>query len=108
VALRWKPGAALTVVLAAEGYPGMPRKGTRIDGVDAAEAAGALVFHAGTARGDDGALVANGGRVLSVTGFGGSVTEAAARAYAGVNAIDWPGGIYRRDIGRRAIERERA
>ena len=104
----WRDEAALDVVLAAEGYPGTPTAGTPIHGVEAAEATGALVFHAGTARNSDGQLVANGGRVLAVTAIGDSVTEAQRLAYAGVDAIDWPDGFCRRDIGWRAVERERA
>ncbi|MCY0094127.1 phosphoribosylamine--glycine ligase [Hoeflea ulvae] len=105
VSARWKDDAALTVVMAAEGYPGTPRKGTPISGIAAAEAAGAKVFHAGTAL-DGEQLVANGGRVLNVTAHGADVTTAQARAYAAVDALDWPGGFCRRDIGWRAIERE--
>ena len=104
---RWCDEAALTVIMAARGYPGTPETGSVIRRVEAAEAAGAVVFHAGTIE-KDGALVANGGRVLAVTSIGETVTAAAAAAYAGVDAIDWPGGFCRRDIGRRAIERERA
>lgn len=95
---RWQGGAAVTVVMAAEGYPGTPRRGTRIDGIAAAEATGAIVFHAGTAL-QDGALVAAGGRVLAVTATGQDVGEARARAYAGVDKVEWPGGFCRRDIG---------
>ncbi|KGF67667.1 phosphoribosylamine--glycine ligase [Hoeflea sp. BAL378] len=102
---HWSDEAALTVVMAAENYPGTPRKGTPIAGLDAAEATGAKVFHAGTAH-KDGRLVANGGRVLNVTATGPDVTTAQARAYAAVDAIDWPGGFCRRDIGWRAVERE--
>jgi phosphoribosylamine---glycine ligase len=104
---KWKDDAALTVVMAAEGYPGEPKKGTVIDGVEAAEATGATVFHAGTAL-RDGTLVATGGRVLGVTATGASVTEAKANAYAAVDRIDWPEGFCRRDIGWRAVEREMA
>ena len=95
----WRNQAAVTVVMAAENYPGPPVTGTVIAGIDAAEATGAIVFHAGTQRRDDGALIAAGGRVLAVTARGGGVGEARAAAYAGVNAIDWPGGFCRRDIG---------
>ena len=101
--VRWKPDAALVVVMAADGYPGTPRRGTEIRGVEAAEATGALVFHAGTVRGPDGTLRADGGRVLGVTGLGATVSQAAKAAYAGVDKIDWPGGFWRRDIGRQAI-----
>ncbi|MCO6048525.1 phosphoribosylamine--glycine ligase [Mesorhizobium sp. RP14(2022)] len=104
---KWKDDAALVVVMAAEGYPGEPKKGTAIDGVEAAEATGATVFHAGTAL-RDGTLVATGGRVLGVTATGTSVTEAKANAYAAVDRIDWPEGFCRRDIGWRAVEREMA
>jgi phosphoribosylamine--glycine ligase len=95
--------AALTVVMAARGYPGEPEKGTEIKGVDTANAIeGVTVTHAGTKR-DGAKLVANGGRVLNVTGFGADVRQAARRAYAGVDALDWPGGFCRRDIGWRAL-----
>jgi phosphoribosylamine--glycine ligase len=105
VSARWKDDAALTVVMAADGYPGTPKKGTPICGVADAEANGAKVFHAGTVL-NDGQLVANGGRVLNVTAHGADVTAAQARAYEAVDAIDWPGGFCRRDIGWRAVERE--
>ncbi|WP_404712644.1 phosphoribosylamine--glycine ligase [Sphingomonas sp. MMS24-J13] len=98
---------ALTVVMAAAGYPGTPQKGGTIDGIDAAEAAGARVFQAGTAL-RDGRIVANGGRVLAVTATGDSVRAAQQAAYAAVEAIHFPTGFYRHDIGWRAVERERA
>jgi phosphoribosylamine--glycine ligase len=95
---------ALTVVFAAQGYPENPQKGSIIRGVErAASMEGVIVFHAGTKRlGAD--LVANGGRVLNVTGLGASVREARDRAYAGLDAIDWPEGFCRRDIGWRALK----
>ena len=96
---------ALTVVMAARGYPGTPEKGGAINGIAAAEADGAKIFHAGTAT-TDGAIVANGGRVLNVTALGANVTEAQAKAYAAVDAIDFPTGFCRRDIGWREVERE--
>ena len=96
---------ALTVVMAANGYPGTPEKGGTIGGIDAAEAGGARVFHAGTAD-KDGVLVANGGRVLNVTASGSSVGEAQAAAYRAVDAIKFPTGFCRRDIGWREVERE--
>ncbi|WP_340160180.1 phosphoribosylamine--glycine ligase [uncultured Hoeflea sp.] len=105
VSARWKDDAALTVVMAAEGYPGTPKKGTPIAGLAAAEASGAKVFHAGTTL-KDAQLLANGGRVLNVTAQGTDVTDAQAKAYQAVDAIDWPGGFCRRDIGWRAVERE--
>jgi phosphoribosylamine--glycine ligase len=102
---RFSPDTALTVVMAADGYPGTPAKGGAIRGLDAAEAGGAKVFHAGTAL-VDGALVASGGRVLNVTARGKTVTEAQARAYAAVDALDFPEGFCRRDIGWREVARE--
>jgi phosphoribosylamine---glycine ligase len=97
---------ALTVVMAAQGYPDTPKKGGAISGLDAAEATGAKVFHAGTALAD-GALVANGGRVLNVTARGASVSEAQAAAYRAVDVIDFADGFCRRDIGWREVARER-
>ena len=91
--------------MAASGYPGTPEKGGAIAGIDAAEAGGARVFHAGTAL-KDGKLVANGGRVLNVTASGGSVGQAQAAAYQAADAIDFPTGFCRRDIGWREVERE--
>ena len=96
---------ALTVVMAAKGYPATPEKGGAIRGIADAEAGGVRVFHAGTAR-DDRTLVAAGGRVLNVTATGKSVTEAQAHAYAAVDKLDFPSGFCRRDIGWREIARE--
>ena len=95
----WRNGASVAVVMAADGYPGTPVIGSVIAGVEAAAAAGATVFHAGTTRRNDGALIATGGRVLAVTATGATVGAARAAAYAGIDAIDWPGGFARRDIG---------
>jgi phosphoribosylamine--glycine ligase len=95
---------ALTVVMAANGYPGTPEKGGAID-LGGVEASGAKIFHAGTAL-VEGALVANGGRVLSITATGASATEAQARAYAAVDAISFASGFCRRDIGWREVARE--
>lgn len=103
---RFADATALTVVMAGAGYPGEPRKGGRIAGVAAAEAAGAKVFHAGTKLGEDGALLANGGRVLNVTALGATVGEAQAAAYAAVDRIDAPDLFCRRDIGWREVARE--
>ncbi|WP_336488458.1 phosphoribosylamine--glycine ligase [Methylobacterium nigriterrae] len=98
--------AALTVVMAAAGYPGTVVRGSDIRGVEAAAASDAVfVFQAGT-RQEGGRLLADGGRVLAVTALGDSVMEAQARAYAAVARIDWPEGFCRRDIGRRAVARE--
>jgi phosphoribosylamine--glycine ligase len=106
--LRWRGEAALTVVMAAKGYPGAYDKGTEIKGLDAAaRLPGVEIFHAGTVM-RDGRAFANGGRVLNICALGKDVSEAAARAYAAISLIDWPDGFYRRDIGRRAIAREEA
>ena len=106
--LRWYDDAALTVVMAAEGYPGSYEKGTEIKGVEAAGDAdeNVTIFHAGTKRDEDGRLLAVGGRVLNVTALGRTVGEAQSRAYQAVDRIDWPQGFCRRDIGWRAVARE--
>jgi len=102
--LRWKAETALTVVMAARGYPGAYRKGTEIRGLERAGAMNdVVVFHAGTERSADGRILATGGRVLGVSALGKSVAEAQARAYAAVDQIDWPEGFCRRDIGWRAL-----
>jgi phosphoribosylamine--glycine ligase len=106
--LRWHDDVALTVVMAANGYPGDYQKGSVIEGVDAAaKLPGVQIFHAATAR-EAGKLVATGGRVLNVTALGKTVGEARARAYEAVDLIRWPGGFCRRDIGWRAVAREKA
>lgn len=98
------PKAAATIVLAAQGYPDTPLTGSIIRGVpDAARMEGVEIFHAGTRRDEDGMLRAAGGRVLNVTALGDDLAQALARAYAAVDAIDWPGGFCRRDIGWRAL-----
>ena len=103
---RFSEAAALTVVMAAKGYPGSPETGGAVDGLAAAERAGAKVFQAGTIlRGAQ--LVASGGRVLAVTATGTTVRDARDAAYAVVNAIDFGTGFYRRDIGWREVARER-
>jgi phosphoribosylamine--glycine ligase len=96
------PQAAVTVVLAAAGYPDAPRAGAPIDGIEAAESEGAFVFHAGTAR-KDRSLVTAGGRVLDVTALGDSVGEARERAYRAVDRIELPGVQYRHDIALAAV-----
>ena len=103
--VRMSDDYALTVVMAANGYPGTPEKGGAID-LGTAESDGAKVFHAGTAI-EGGQLVANGGRVLNVTARGASVTEAQAAAYRAVDAISFPTGFARRDIGWREVAREK-
>ena len=101
--VNWADDHALTVVMAAKGYPGSYEKGTPIAGLEALPGdSNHMVFHAGTAA-RDGQIVATGGRVLSVTARGATLQEAHARAYAMVAAIDWPGGFCRRDIGWRAL-----
>jgi phosphoribosylamine--glycine ligase len=105
--VRWYPEPALTVVMAARGYPGDYKKGTRIDGLDdAARIDGVEIFHAGTVA-KDGAILANGGRVLNVCATGKTVTEAQARAYQAVDLIRWPDGFCRRDIADQAVAQEK-
>jgi phosphoribosylamine--glycine ligase len=105
LSLRWSDDAALTVVMAASGYPGHYEKGSEIRGLEeAGREDGVMVFHAGTTL-DGERVVANGGRVLNVTATGATVAEAQRKAYAAAARIDWPEGFYRRDIGWRAIER---
>ena len=96
------PDAAVSVVLAAAGYPEAPQVGVAIRGVREAEESGAIVFHAGTAL-RDGELVSAGGRILDVTGVGGSIAEARDQAYAAVEQIDFPGMEFRRDVALRAV-----
>jgi phosphoribosylamine--glycine ligase len=107
LSLRWSNEAALTVVMAAKGYPGAYQKGSAIEGLDAAaRSEGVEIFHAGT-RSDGNRILANGGRVLNVSARGKTVREAQAEAYAAVDLIRWPDGFCRRDIGWRAIAREK-
>lgn len=101
--VNWADDHALTVVMAANGYPGSYEKGSVIKGLDhIPEDSFNMVFHAGTSR-EDGAFQAIGGRVLNVTARGATLAEAAERAYAMVDQIDWPEGFCRRDIGWRAL-----
>ena len=106
--MRWLAAVlVVTVVMAAKGYPGDYKKGTRIDGLDdAAKVEGGEIFHAGTVA-KDGKILANGGRVLNICASGKTVAEAQRRAYAAVDRIDWPQGFCRRDIGWQAVKRER-
>ncbi|MET0529363.1 MAG: phosphoribosylamine--glycine ligase [Microvirga sp.] len=107
VSLRWSDEAALTIVMAARGYPGVVEKGSEIRNIDAAENLNdVIVFHAGTKQ-DGEKILANGGRVLNVTALGKTISDAQAKAYDAVSKIDWPEGFCRRDIGWRAVERER-
>ncbi|WP_170443198.1 phosphoribosylamine--glycine ligase [Ruegeria arenilitoris] len=101
--VNWADDHALTVVMAAQGYPGAYEKGSVINGLDdLPEDSSHMVFHAGT-KAQDGQIVASGGRVLNVTARGATLQEARDNAYAMVEAIDWPGGFHRRDIGWRAL-----
>jgi phosphoribosylamine--glycine ligase len=103
--LRWYDDAALTVVMASNGYPGAYDKGSKIGGLDeAAKLDGVTIFHAGTAN-DGEAIVATGGRVLGITARGATVADAQKLAYEAVDRIDWPQGFCRRDIGWRAVGR---
>jgi phosphoribosylamine--glycine ligase len=105
--LRWHPQPALTVVMAANGYPGAYDRGSVIEGLEEAAAVpGVEIFHAGT-KAEGGRIVANGGRVLNVSAIGDSVREAQARVYEAIARIRWPEGFCRHDIGWRAIEREK-
>jgi phosphoribosylamine---glycine ligase len=104
--LRWYPAAALTVVMAARGYPGPYAKGSVIEGLDdAAAVEGVEVFHAGT-KADGNRILANGGRVLNVSALGDNIDQARARAYEAVSRIRWPEGFCRHDIGWRALKRQ--
>ncbi len=107
-ALSFSNDTALTVVMAAKGYPASYAKGGKISGLDKAEETGAKVFHAGTSRNDAGDLIASGGRVLNVTALGCDVEEAQHKAYAAVDKIDWAEGFCRRDIGWRAVKAAKA
>ena len=101
--VNWADDHALTVVMAAQGYPGTYAKGTKIGGLDALpETSRQMVFHAGT-RAEGATVLANGGRVLNVTARGDTLAEARDAAYVMVDAIDWPEGFCRRDIGWRAL-----
>ncbi len=101
--VNWADDHALTVVMAANGYPGSYEKGTAINGLEGLpEDSGNMVFHAGT-KSSEGKIVASGGRVLNVTARGDTLQEARDRAYAMVDGVDWPDGFFRRDIGWRAL-----
>jgi phosphoribosylamine--glycine ligase len=103
VDLRWHAETAITVVIAARGYPEAPEKGSEIRNLDAAgKEQGVVIFHAGT-KPVDGRVIANGGRVLCVSAVGSDLKQARERAYRACAAIDWPEGFYRRDIAARAL-----
>ncbi len=104
---HWRNEMALSVVMAANGYPGSYDKGSQIGNLNNASAGdGVEIFHAGT-KIEDSKTLAVGGRVLNVTALGKSVSEAKEAAYGAVKKVDWPGGFYRRDIGWRAVQREK-
>jgi phosphoribosylamine---glycine ligase len=106
VSLTWSPESAMVVVMASEGYPGSYKKGTIIRNLEEAETVAPMVkiFHAGTGLDADGNFISIGGRVLGVTARGKDIEEARNRAYDAVEAIDWPEGFFRRDIGWRALK----
>jgi len=104
VPIHWKDGAAVCVVLAAGGYPASYEKGDVIHGIPDAENAGALVFHAGTAK-QDGNIVTNGGRVLGVVGMGKDITAAVKKTYDAVEKISFKNAYHRKDIAHRALNR---
>jgi phosphoribosylamine--glycine ligase len=102
---KFSSDAALAVVMAARGYPGQPLRGSRIEGIEsAALTPGVAVLH-GSTREVEGAIFADGGRVLTITALGSDVADARERAYAAIDQIKWPGGFFRRDIGWRALAR---
>jgi phosphoribosylamine--glycine ligase len=106
---EWSNEHALTVVLASQGYPGKVTPGSVIAGLAEAEKVpGVIVFHAGTALSETGALIATGGRVLNVSAVGSTLSLARERAYEAVRCINWPGSFYRSDIGARALSGEKA
>ena len=101
--VQWADDHAMTVVMAAKGYPGSYAKGEAIGGLDGLpETSHEMCFHAGTSRAE-GKFLSAGGRVLNLTARGATLAEARDRAYAMADAIDWPGGVFRRDIGWRAL-----
>ncbi|WP_413171682.1 phosphoribosylamine--glycine ligase [Anabaena azotica] len=102
--LAWKEGAAATVVAASGGYPGDYEKGKSITGIQEAEAAGAIVFHAGTKLNSTQQILTDGGRVLNITGIGENFQQAIAQAYTGITHIQFSGVYYRRDIGHRVLK----
>ncbi len=102
--IKWRNEAAVCIVMASGGYPGAYEKGRVISGLEEAAAAGATVFHAGTAKKDD-QIVTSGGRVLGVTALGKSIPEAIQNAYKAVGKISWEGAHYRKDIGQKALKR---
>jgi phosphoribosylamine--glycine ligase len=105
VEAKWDPRPSIGVVIAAEGYPGTPKKGDVISGLDAEFGVGVKVFHAGTKLDDDGSVITAGGRVLCVCALGDELSQARDRAYAAVDRIHFGGAFHRRDIGHHALPR---
>lgn len=105
--VKWKKGCAVDVVMASEGYPGSHSSGEIISGLDEAEKAGCIVFHAGTVK-KNGKYVVNGGRVLNVVALAPTLEEAKAKAYEGVSKIHWQGVQYRHDIADKGIRHLKA
>ena len=104
--LRFRREAAACIVLASEGYPDQPAKGAVIGGLERAAALpGVEIFHAGTSEDESGAVVVAGGRVIDACATGATLRDALRAAYAAAAEIDWPGKVYRRDIGKRVLER---
>jgi len=101
--LRWNDTAAMAVVMAARGYPDAPERGSAIQGLKDVAGPGVEIFHAGTATGSDGQIIAAGGRVLTVCGTGATLADAHAVAYRAIDKVKWPEGFCRRDIGSRAL-----
>jgi phosphoribosylamine---glycine ligase len=104
--VEWDPRAAVGVVMASAGYPGRYDKGRVINGLDDVADPAVKVFHAGT-RSLHGRVLTDGGRVLCTVGLGNGVADARERAYRAVGTIHWDGAFFRRDIGHRALSRER-
>ena len=99
--IAWKDGASACVILAAENYPGSPKKGDVIEGLEvASKHENTVIFHAGTSENEQGEFVTAGGRVLAVTAIGSNLSSAIHRAYKTVNEIEWDGMQFRRDIGK--------
>ena len=101
--LRWSNNAAVTVVMAANGYPGNYKTGSEVRGLENIDSNEVIIFHAGT-KTENNKLLANGGRVLNVCASGDTILDAKVKVYAAIDKIDWPQGFYRRDIGWRVIE----
>ena len=107
--LNWTDEPALCVVMAAKGYPGSYSQNTLIQGLEtAAQTSQIQIFHAGTARNEDGDIISIGGRVLNIVAIGSSIEDAQTTAYKAIDKIDWPEGFCRRDIGWRAVKAQKS